>query len=286
VDTTADPAHCGACDRPCGVAEVCSRGACVPQCDPPLVACGRACVDLNTDDANCGACGAVCHTGICNAGVCRDARAGHLVLVGHSFERTRPDQDRVLGNAVFLNAPPVARVLAYAEFADTAPGGAVEHADAAIDAIAAGRRWTRALLSDRARVSVELSIDRYDAVLVYAQPRATDDVVADVARDVGDAVLSFVRAGGVAIVLDGGGASNRGTFPVANATGLLAVAGATPIDGQLVDVADPTDALAVGASTSYRAERASVRFTTSDPYGVFVASGDPVVLHRAVFPRR
>ncbi len=42
-----------------------------PNCTLPQVACGNACVDLTSDPANCGQCGAICGTGaVCCASVC------------------------------------------------------------------------------------------------------------------------------------------------------------------------------------------------------------------------
>jgi Stigma-specific protein, Stig1 len=41
-----------------------------PGCDPGLVACGAACVDLDTNDEHCGGCDQPCGDGDCLAGVC------------------------------------------------------------------------------------------------------------------------------------------------------------------------------------------------------------------------
>ncbi|MBM7113358.1 MXAN_6577-like cysteine-rich protein [Archangium primigenium] len=76
--TASDPAHCGGCAGAGGVAcaadEVCERGACRAACTlDTSVACGRSCVDLQTDAFHCGACGTVCADArSCHAGVCAD----------------------------------------------------------------------------------------------------------------------------------------------------------------------------------------------------------------------
>lgn len=73
VDTTTDPAHCGACNNACdetyGDCEdsncVCAFGA--EPCGPT-----NTCVDTDHDPLNCGACGSVCDAGeVCLAGDCR-----------------------------------------------------------------------------------------------------------------------------------------------------------------------------------------------------------------------
>lgn len=78
------PDHCGACGRACASNEFCGlvngTGGTVPGCiscgierpEQMLRRCENRCVDLNSDDRNCGACGVVC-TGsrACFSGVCR-----------------------------------------------------------------------------------------------------------------------------------------------------------------------------------------------------------------------
>lgn len=49
-------------------------------CAAGLVACGASCVDLQTDDGNCGACGLVCST-TCTAGRCIETIAMGLHAV-------------------------------------------------------------------------------------------------------------------------------------------------------------------------------------------------------------
>ncbi|MBW2260781.1 MAG: hypothetical protein JRG91_02325 [Deltaproteobacteria bacterium] len=84
-DLDADPDHCGACDAACpsptNATGVCVSGACDIVCTGTFRDCNRdssdGCeIDVEaTDLANCGACGALCETGVfsspdCTAGTC------------------------------------------------------------------------------------------------------------------------------------------------------------------------------------------------------------------------
>jgi MYXO-CTERM domain-containing protein len=51
----------------------CQGDGCAPACDDGLTDCAGACVDLSSDDANCGACAIACDDGqSCQDGACRD----------------------------------------------------------------------------------------------------------------------------------------------------------------------------------------------------------------------
>src|SRR5574337_767341 len=52
VDTTSDPANCGACGNACSASQVCNAGVC--DCAAPTTLCGTECVILNDDPNNCG----------------------------------------------------------------------------------------------------------------------------------------------------------------------------------------------------------------------------------------
>ena len=71
VQTSQNPAHCGACDTACAAAEVCDKGSCAGACSAGRSDCDRACVDLDTDPAHCGACDTFCtQAEICSSGKC------------------------------------------------------------------------------------------------------------------------------------------------------------------------------------------------------------------------
>ena len=80
VNTSYDPGNCGSCGNVCpDVANsepVCVSGSCSAVCDSGFGDCDldptNGCQDLQSDNANCGACGNVCAGGeTCMAGVCQ-----------------------------------------------------------------------------------------------------------------------------------------------------------------------------------------------------------------------
>ena len=48
--------YCGECDNECDIDELCVAGKCETDCGGGLVECGGECVDLLTDNDNCGGC--------------------------------------------------------------------------------------------------------------------------------------------------------------------------------------------------------------------------------------
>ena len=64
-----------ACSPACAPGETCTGGGCscgaVPACGAGSGCCGGTCLDLSSDDGNCGACGVVCGAGLtCTGGTC------------------------------------------------------------------------------------------------------------------------------------------------------------------------------------------------------------------------
>ncbi len=92
VDTRMSAGHCGACavdgGATCGSSEVCCNGTCADalSCGTCMDDCGAmgrdccrgACVDYQTDESHCGACGNACAAGqICCGGACVGSDASH-----------------------------------------------------------------------------------------------------------------------------------------------------------------------------------------------------------------
>lgn len=75
--------HCGACGNVCPNNALCIDGACQcagdNSCTANKTCCGTSCYDLQTDERNCGGCGAVCDSGqkCCN-GRCKEVKTDIL----------------------------------------------------------------------------------------------------------------------------------------------------------------------------------------------------------------
>jgi len=89
VETDDDPANCGGCNHWCDNDEVCEDGQCLRECDEScgdnelcvdgectcrsgFSVCDDECVDLRTDDGNCGMCDRGCDGDPCGGGECLD----------------------------------------------------------------------------------------------------------------------------------------------------------------------------------------------------------------------
>jgi hypothetical protein len=103
MDIEADPKNCGACGFACGEQNgvgACVAGACQITCSPGWADCDQqpstGCeMDVSYDDANCGACGNVCATGLsCRAGACLDSTALRIDNPSHATIEYLPQNDQ------------------------------------------------------------------------------------------------------------------------------------------------------------------------------------------------
>lgn len=301
---TAD--QCGDCDTVCTEpSPLCAPDdlggyQCVPECEPPLIACGDQCVDVNVHPLHCGGCFNICPSGICQAGECVGATTGHIAAycMDYFYVQQQSAHTILLGNAVFLPIRNEIRILAFSRWA---PANVRTQVDRVIQWSAAARGRTRTVTTivDPAELSSELSIQNYDVFLIHDQSQAPAGELASIGAAWQNSMVldSFARAGGVIVVLNGA----RGTGEMAefiDASGLVSLDGHTPILPEDTTTRfynrAPGDALGINVVSPISPLPFSCTFDTQvapDSESVFVVTdapapdpGSPVVVHRIVAP--
>ena len=288
--------NCNDCGRECKDDEDCLLAPatqdyyCGPKCALPKKACAGLCVDLQTDPFNCGLCGKFCVSFICQGGVCQGSNPGDLVVLGHDFSTGTgaSSQARVISNAVYLPRSNPLQVLSYEASADPV---AVASAKASIAALAAGRNINYTLSSlDADLQAVDLAL-KYDVILIHDQVNRSAASLGAAAATWTTPLNTFLKAGGVVVILDGAG--GQGSMPaLLNGANLLAVSGHTPIAALApVGVAASSDVIAAQVVSPYAAFSRSATLQVTEPQGpnlTFVVranaagDGDPVVIHKTV----
>jgi hypothetical protein len=82
VNTSTDKDHCGGCNSPCAVGEICTPTGCQLDCPVGQQPCGGACVNTSTHPSHCGACNSpcepseTCESGTCSVPTCTEADLG------------------------------------------------------------------------------------------------------------------------------------------------------------------------------------------------------------------
>jgi hypothetical protein len=293
-------AACGDCNTRCVAPNrLCSPAdggfGCVPACPPPLVDCGDQCVDLNIDPFNCGMCGNVCPTGLCQ-GRCVGAQYGHIVLACINYDdpgAQNSPQTVLMGNAVYLPLRNPVRVLVYDQHAPAVTRNGV---NTAITRAGTARGRTSMLTTAAAPTDIvsRLNILNFDVFLVYDQSSAPAGALGGIGTSWNATLDSFTRAGGTAVVLSGGAGRAEMDELITNA-GLLPVSNEVDITFAQVFNRSGIDAIGVNVLSPFRALTRSCSFTTSttpDPDTAFVITtsppdaglGQPVVVHRIQAP--
>lgn len=251
----------------------------------PLTACGPDCADLQTDEHNCGACGLVCPSLICEEGVCIGGPAGHVVVLGLDFRSAPPNSQisRVLGNAVFLHGGNPVRVVGLKPPTFGAAPAFIEELVAA-EASARGRAFTYATVK-AADVPAAVGASQVDVLVVLGSSLGRQSDVPAMAAALGGSLDSFFDDGGIIV-----------TIPTPKSLGLVhdflddsgllpGVTMAETSPGDLL-VSDWTDALAVGLLSPLSMVGEPVTIVPADPEIAATVltndQGEPVALHRAV----
>jgi hypothetical protein len=237
-------------------------------------------------------CGMICPSGICQAGACVGKGYGHEIVVGTDYADTTLSESSaqvtLLGNAIFQSVASAVRVLAYDEFADPATVTRIENWLSTM-ATGRGKSVTISKASGWSTVPQQLTVQQYQAFLVYDQALAPDDQMATTGTLWNAAMNAFAKGGGIIVALDGGSAGHMKDL-LTNG-GLLAVTDETDVTGTQINVDAPTDVVGLNLPNVLAARKTTVAFTTTqtrDNYHVFVVTDStgmlPIVVHSVPKP--
>ncbi|OJY15171.1 MAG: hypothetical protein BGO98_22250 [Myxococcales bacterium 68-20] len=289
-------AACGACGIVCTApnSRCVDQGGtfvCGPPCAAPLVECNGACVDLENDPVNCGACGKFCPSNICVAGVCQGSTPGDIVVIGHDYSTgaAASSQAKVLTNAVFIPRSNPLRILSYEQFADAA---AVANVKGILQSAASGRTLAVSVATNPAALQSATLSQSYDVVIIHDQQGGAPTTLATMGAGWAPALETFAKAGGVIVTLDGAG--GQGGMPsLLTSANLLALASHQSIPaGSLIGIVAPSDSVGSLVIGPYGAYNRTVTLQPNEPNGgnvTYVARhivagnpADPVVVHKVV----
>ncbi len=268
-------------------------------CDLPTIACGQSCVDTMTDPGHCGGCNQPCASGLCTGGSCLGTASGHIVLLCTNMRQssTTSSFGVLLGNAEFLslnNFPPGSpvRILGYSKYAD-APSVISTNAALTYAAAQRGRTIQLTSVTDDAQLLTQLNALNHEVFVMYDQPNAPLNAMAQNGSLWAISIDKFVGRGGTVIMLSSG-TSVRGDGDMdefATNAGLLSITGETQDNLQPFYNRAPTDAVGTGVISTFLAVRDSCTFSVAsalDAKTVVVVSdtapadgpGNAVVVHR------
>jgi hypothetical protein len=289
------PDHCGDCVTSCsGATPICSPteggpNECAAQCDVPYVPCGSLCIDPVRDPYNCGGCGRVCASNLCQDGVCAGSTPGEVIVIGHDYfgVSTGTAEAQVLANAVLLPTANPLRILSYEEYASAT---AVSHVKSIIAtaAMAQARTVSFTVSTDDADIPAHLTLRNYDLLLVYDQATADGPTLSAAGGSWTTTLSNYLSVGGAVVALDG--AEGLGQMPaLLSQSALLDVSSHTALAYRApLTVAAPNDSVATAVLSPYGALTNTVEMVT-DPSSssiVYVvvdsADGMPVVVHKTV----
>lgn len=248
--------------------------------------CHGECIPMETDSANCGACGKRCASNICIDGACVGSTPGDVVLIGQDFGGGPVDSAhaKVLVNALSIPTTDPIRVLSYEVGANGATVGQTRDVANQVR----GRTVQFTVATGPADLTSATLAQSYDVVLLHDV--AHDDASITSAGTWASPLATFTEKGGVVIALDHGDSRMP---ELVTATGLLTVTSHTKLpEGTHLVVSAPSDVLGAQLVSPYAAYGAPVSFQgTAGPgitWVVRATSGgaptDPVVLHRVVAP--
>lgn len=289
-------------------------------CPSPQALCNGTCVDLQSSQTNCGACGHSCAPWACLNGQCRSCPSPQKLCDGQCVDTsTNADncggcgqvcpsgacrfgtckEDKaghivVIGHDFRTSHPSMDRLIGNAiflrgsgdvnvvEYVGAANTTAVSNTHLAITSVSNQVHRTAHIASDATASASDLitQLKTADVFLIQSQSVATNAILMESGQAWSTVLDTFVHTGGIVVLLDGSYPTNSGTSLILASGSLVNVATVGTVDLGTCVVTAVTDALAVSVSATYPCLDNSVVFS-GDGVHVVEEQGRPVVLHVA-----
>ncbi len=256
-------------------------------CTAPLAACRGVCIAVDSDAANCGACGKICPSNICINGECQGATPGDVVLIGHDFTDAfvGSAQAKVLVNTLSIPTTDPIRILSFEDGADPAAVAQMRN----LATLSIKDRQVKFTRAAAASSLASTTLGRNYDVVIINDASAVNPVTTGASW--ASPLNTFAAKGGVVLAIDLG----TSAMPqLLSSAGLLVVTGHTklPVDTHLM-VTAAADVVGAQVLSPYAAFGPPVSFqgvappSTDFNWVVRVtnpddSAGDPVVVHRIV----
>jgi hypothetical protein len=285
-------------------------------CLTPQTLCNGACVDLQTDQANCSRCGYICTNRVCTNARCQSCPSGQIACAGKCSD-TLVDPANcggcgqlcatgacrigvckahtaghivVMGHDFLTSNGDMNRLLGNAvflsqasqvqlsEYVGVANSVALSNSHVAISnlATALGRTVVRSVVNP-SNIDEQLTVA--DVFLIQSQGLATNSIIKQLGQAWAKTLTNFVTTGGILVLLDASYPDNNGTAQILSEAGLLTIATTNVVTNETCSVTPINDPVAVGLPVDYTCLQNSVSFTGGSGVHVVDDMGQPVVLH-------
>lgn len=287
----------------------------LPPCPDQQARCNGLCVDVQSDQENCGLCGNACSAQICTAGQCQSCSSnqtvcgnqcidtsadpancgacGHVCTTGicgfGTCKATTSGQIIIIGHDYLTSNAVMNRLLGnaifqasgssvrLAEYVGVSTPAAVNNTHAAITQVGntLGRSATSTVVDG---LDLATMLAAADVLLVQSQTAATNTILIQLGQGWTSTLATFVHTGGIVVLLDGSYPTNLGTSQIISSTGLMSVVAFGSVSNDTCTIATASDPVASPLSGTYPCLRDSTTFA-GDGVHVVEDAGQPVVLH-------
>jgi len=284
-------------------------------CPDQQALCNDICVDVQTDQTNCGRCGYDCSPRICTNGRCQtcpmgqtscnaqctDTQAdpancggcGQLCATGACrfgvCKASTAGHIVVIGHDFSSSNTPMNQLLSnavflaqadpvqLAEYVGVAGANAVSNTHVVISGFATALARSVALSAASAD-NIVSQLTAADVFLIQSQSLATNSILMQLGQSWTKVLKTFVTTGGIIVLLDGSYPINNGTAQILAQAGLTTIAANSSVTNDTCTLKTAADPLASLLPSSYPCLRNSATFSGN---GVHVVEdlGQPVVLH-------